>query len=208
MIKNFFNNIGKRLTDYLIWDDPYESSDGTPSFNSKRKKMNELCNNCEHCKKVLAPSNPPTYNIKCTHPETNLPGGGKILKFKADYNEIVSKPYWCPLFFKGNNDVKTETTVTSGNKKPKHRNGTDFPSAWEMQEALKDIKPRIAFSDVKVGDIIHIPPTPPDFKRMDIRIHTKYAYSMTGTAIGVTPAKEVYLYNSGLNSFIISKKEK
>ena len=38
MIKNFFNNLGKKITDYLIWDDPYEASDGIPSFNAKRKK--------------------------------------------------------------------------------------------------------------------------------------------------------------------------
>ena len=110
--------MAKRLTDYLISYDPYETDDGRDkalSLIERTKRIMNIssCNKCKYCLKALIPTEPFTWNFKCYHPSILNPSiisTYKIIKFKVESpNEFVEAPSWCPL--KGDNESSVVTNV-------------------------------------------------------------------------------------------------
>jgi hypothetical protein len=233
IFKNLLQSVGNRLTDYFIGDNPYELSDGRDigllpiennKENTEKKNMdNAYCNKCSYCLRVLAPTNPPTWNIKCTHAIGDIiVPAGRIIKFRAERDDVVERPCWCPLTMGDINkptvETQTDNSASQGNensedstpktelKRPKRWKGAVKPNSWDIETRLNKYKPRLSLDDIQEGDIIHVPPTPAE-KRMDVLIKHKYVYSASGTVIG-NENKTVYFYSSGLNSSIMSKRKK
>ena len=176
----------------------------------------DTCNNCQYCLKVLAPSKPPTWNIKCSHPIGDIAvPSGRIIKFRSDAHENIERPSWCPLVIKEMREKAAKEnaqkanepeTYSNGKPKPKRWNKGKKPDTWDIEVALRKIKPVITLDDIQEGDVIHFPPTPNE-PRMDVLIKHKYVYSASGPVIG-DENRTAYIYSSGLKSAIMSKRKK
>ena len=204
MLKKFFDNLCNGVIDYFIADDPYDYS--TVKAQNNKTDMCKTCDKCKYSVRVLAPSNPPTWNIKCTHPIGDiLIPAGKIVKFRSASCENIERPSWCPLITKESREAEVEANKAM-RKTPKRWNKGGKPYSYDIEQALKKYKPKLKLTDIKVGDIIHIPPTPND-ERMDVKITNKYVYSASGTVVG-NEGKTVYIYENGLKALFASKKDK
>ena len=224
--KNIFHKVAKRLTDYLISCDPYETDDGRDKALSlierTKKIMNESsCNQCKYCLKSLIPTNPFTWNFKCCHPDVVNPlviSTYRIIKFKAkNTNEFVEKPSWCPLnknLEEKDNKTVSDTpidnktlTINNGPKKPKRWSKFYKPCSWDIERALEKLKPNVDFKTIQVGDVIHIPPVMNNDERLDIKVTCKTLTYIAGPVVG-DEKRIMYVYDSGYKKIVLSKRNK
>ena len=218
MFKNLLKDMGEKIRGYLVWDDPYETEYGqhmqSPRISQENKNsMITDCSKCEYCTKVLAPSNPPTWNVKCNHPIGDIiRPSGRIIKFRADSIRYIEQPSWCPLLSSVSQTAEENTSsviINNGRKTPKRWQGlTEKPNTWDVEKRLNKFKSRVNFKDVKIGDVIHVPPLFDD-PRMDVRVTSvsNYGYSLEGVEIG-NETHKVYLYDTGLRAKIMSLEKK
>lgn len=150
----------------------------TPEDVAPEKKCGEkFCNECMFFLKIRRP-NKESYNTRCSA-ENPRPGGAyKVVKLNVFEDEKVLKPFWCPL----------EKNNVIGDLLDKPKADADSYERRKLWLAAPGIT---AWSDIKVGEKYHLPPT---FKngRKNLLVKAKYANSMQCDDIDTQ--KKVWLY--------------
>ena len=113
--------------------------------------MEELkyCNACEHCHRVKVESE--LYQDRCNF-VCKFYAQSQLVEMVTQKGTLVKKPSWCPL----------DSQYKKVSQEPKKK------TAYEIKEALKNVKSITTWDDIKVNQIYHLPPLVEGDKRKDI----------------------------------------
>ena len=129
--------------------------------------MEELkyCNACEHCHRVKVESE--LYQDRCNF-VCKFYAQSQLVEMVTQKGTLVKKPSWCPL----------DSQYKKVSQEPKKK------TAYEIKEALKNVKSITTWDDIKVNQIYHLPPLVEGDKRKDILITAKSQYYMSYKVLG------------------------
>ena len=129
--------------------------------------MEELkyCNACEHCHRVKIESE--LYQDRCNF-VCKYYAQSQLVEMVTQKGTLVKKPAWCPL----------DSQYKKVSQEPKKK------TAYEIKEALKNVKSITTWDDIKVNQIYHLPPLVEGDKRKDILITAKSPCYMSYKVLG------------------------
>lgn len=138
------------LCEKCIYDEDYQEEE---NMNDNNKR--ETCNGCPFEYKLRISTWSKCYhNHYCKNNTTNTI---KLIDLSVEDGKDVKTPSWCPI----NQGIKDQEFM-----------GTTL----QKKKSWTDIKPQMAFSEIKEGEVYHIPPYD-NHARMDILITRKSEYS-------------------------------
>lgn len=137
----------------------------TPNEELKNKTSNNMCNNnfcnnCSHLSKHYEHCDNGHFDAACNLVSYEAFGTSRPrrIDYNISANQTIVSPTWCPLKGKKENQLALPSQVTHRpNPQQTGPHTPSYTSYSDRREKMKGLKPHIAWSDIKEGNMYIIP---------------------------------------------------